>query len=182
VNLYLVGYRCCGKSSLGQLLAEHLGWKFVDTDRQVADQTGQTIAAMVAQEGWVYFRQREHEVLSSVASGQRQVVATGGGIVLDPQNVQCMQSTGFIVWLTASPDTIQQRMAADVHTAHQRPALTDRRTSSEIDAVLQQRTPLYRAAGNLELNTDHDPIHELVEQLLSRLRLLDIIDETSGST
>jgi shikimate kinase len=170
MNVYLVGYRCCGKSSLGAHLAGRLGWSFADTDRLVSEQAGQSIADMVKRHGWDHFRQMERDILNVVASKQRQVVATGGGIVLDAANVKCMQATGVVVWLRASPDTIRQRMTEDRLTANQRPALTGGQADSEIVEVLNRRTPLYRAAGDFVIDTDNAPVQVLVEALEAQLQ------------
>jgi shikimate kinase len=170
MNVYLVGYRCCGKSSLGAQLAKRLGWLFVDTDRLVSEQIGQSIADTVKQHGWNRFRQLERDTLNAVASKQRQVVATGGGIVLDAANVKCMQTTGVVVWLQASPDTIRQRMSKDRLTVKQRPALTSGQADSEIVEVLNQRNHLYRAAGDFVIDTDNAPVQVLVEALEAQLQ------------
>lgn len=169
MNIYLVGYRCCGKSSLGKWLAERLGWMFVDTDAKIVVQTGREIAAIVEENGWDYFRRLERECLSSVAARSQQVVATGGGIVLDPRNVRIMKDSGLVVWLRTSPGIIRQRMQNDAQTDDLRPALTGQGALDEIESVLQARTPLYQEAGNIELNTDHDPVEYLAEQLLANL-------------
>lgn len=170
MNIYLVGYRCSGKTTLGQLLAAQLGWPFVDTDSRVVAQAGMDIAALVKENGWGHFRGLERACLEAVAAKAQQVVATGGGIVLDPQNVQTMQSSGVVVWLKASPGIIRKRMRSDAQTKGQRPALSHQNAVEEIETVLQTRTPLYLQARNIELNTDGKPVENLVRQLVARLR------------
>ena len=170
MNVYLVGYRCCGKSSLGRLLAGQLGWSFVDTDALVAAQTGQAIAAIVETRGWAYFRQREQDCVAAVAAQAHRVVATGGGVVLAPQNIAAMKGSGVIVWLTATTDVIRERMRRDRQTAQQRPALTRGDAQDEIESVLAARIPLYRAASDIELNTDRESIPLLVQDLIVRLK------------
>ena len=84
--LYLIGYRCTGKSTTGKLLATLMDWSFFDTDRIIEDKFKTTIEQMVAQEGWEYFRQREREVLLDTGQLSNSVIATGGGIVMDSAN------------------------------------------------------------------------------------------------
>ena len=170
MNIYLVGYRCCGKSSVGRLLAGRLDWPFVDTDLLVQAQTGLEIAAIVKTRGWEYFRQLEQACLASVADRRNQVVATGGGVVLDAQNVAAMKGSGIVVWLKATADVIRQRMRHDLQTDPQRPALTHGDAHAEIESVLAERTPLYRAAADIELDTDRKPVYALVEELVVQLK------------
>lgn len=169
MNIYLVGYRCSGKSSVARRLAARLGWEFVDTDRLVVSQAGQEITAIVAANGWPYFRRLEQACLRTVAAKHHQVVATGGGIVLDAQNVQTMKATGIVVWLSAGPDVIRQRMQGDHQTENQRPALTHRDAIDEIETVLKERTPLYRAASHMVIDTEFESVPSLVEGLVPRL-------------
>jgi shikimate kinase len=174
MNIYLVGYRCTGKSSVGQQLAASLGWAFVDTDSRVVTQAGQEIAAIVKKNGWAHFRRLEQSCLRAVADRHHQVVATGGGIVLDAHNVKIMKTSGVVVWLTAAPDIIRQRMRGDRQTENQRPALTDRNVIDEIETVLNERMPLYRAASEIVIDTGLASLQELVKGLTIRLTQFDI--------
>ncbi len=180
MNIYLVGYRCCGKSSLGRLLAERLGWRFADTDALLIEQTGQEIDTIVKAKGWSHFRQLERACLAAVATRRQRVVATGGGIVLDIQNVRVMQGSGVVVWLKAAADVIRQRMAGDPATANQRPALTNGNARDEIEDVLQERIPLYRAASNIALDTGQDAMPILVRDLEILVRpFLQVAEEST---
>ncbi len=169
MNLYLVGYRCCGKTSLGKALADRLKWAFVDTDRQVQENTGMDISRIVEREGWQGFRLRERRVIERLAQFDQQVVATGGGAVLDRRNVAAMRSSGKVVWLKASAEVIVRRMNADPDTAAMRPALTGLDIRSEIITTLEQRRPLYNAAAHWELDTDNTGVDSLCRQLLKYL-------------
>ena len=173
-NVYLIGYRCCGKSSAGRLLAARLGWSFVDTDEQVAARAGQTITALVSRRGWEHFRKLERACLADIAGAKGLVVATGGGVIVDSQNIAAMKTTGVVVWLTASAGVIRARMYGDAQTADQRPALTACDTHHEIESVLAERTPFYRAASDIVVDTDRETLSTLVEILMDRLRLLGI--------
>ncbi|WP_319522162.1 shikimate kinase [uncultured Desulfosarcina sp.] len=170
MNLYLIGYRCTGKTTVGRSLAERLGWPLTDTDGMIVDAAaGMSIDHMVASYGWSFFRQREYEVLSRVSAGDRQVVATGGGIVLDERNRLAMKTTGKVVWLTASETCIRTRMLADASTGDNRPTLTGRGLLEEIETVLAERTPLYESAADLVIATDRVGIEEICDRIVEAL-------------
>ena len=172
MNLYLIGYRCTGKTTVGRSLVERLGWPMVDTDRVIVDAAGMSIDRMAAC-GWPFFRQRESEVLSRVAAGDRQVVATGGGIVLDERNRETMNTTGKVVWLTASETCIRTRMLADAATDDNRPALTGRGLLAEIETVLAERTPLYESIADLAIATDRVRIEAICDRIVEELGIED---------
>ncbi len=174
MNIYLVGYRCTGKSSVGRRLAAQLGQSFVDTDSLVVEQAGQEIATVVATNGWEHFRRLEQACLLDVAQQHHQVVATGGGIVLDAHNVQTMKASGVVVWLTADPDIIRQRMRTDIHSENQRPALTGDSAIDEIERVMEERRPLYQAASDMAIDTGLASPRALVHDLLARLSQFQI--------
>jgi shikimate kinase len=169
MNLYLIGYRCTGKTTVGRSLAERLGWPLVDTDRMIVDTAGMSIDRMVAAYGWSFFRQRESEVLSRLAAGGRQVVATGGGIVLDERNRQTMKTTGKVVWLTAGEKCIRKRMLADAATGDDRPPLTDSGLLEEIETVQADRKPLEESAADLTIATDRVRIEEICDRIVEAL-------------
>src|SRR6056297_3229248 len=123
MNIYLIGYRCTGKTSVGRLLSERTGWQLVDTDQRIAAHAGVPVSDIVTQKGWSYFRELEKQMLAETAGASRLVVATGGGIVLDPENRTILEDPGhFTAWLQASPETIEMRMQADAQTETLRPA------------------------------------------------------------
>lgn len=169
MNLFLIGYRCTGKTTVGRVLADRLGWSFVDTDSRIVDAAGISVARLVERIGWPGFRTQERQVLAAVAAGSRQVVATGGGIVLDTSNIETMKTSGLVVWLTASERTIATRMLADDKTSGNRPALTDRGPFDEIAAVLAERRPLYERAADLTLATDQETIETICDRIIDHL-------------
>ncbi|MEE4114262.1 MAG: shikimate kinase AroL [Desulfobacteraceae bacterium] len=171
MNLFLIGYRCTGKTSVGEVLAQQLGWRFVDTDRMVVDTGGVSIARMVADHGWPFFREQERQALVSVSTGHRQVVATGGGIILDERNVSAMKQSGRIVWLTADERTILTRMRGDSATSESRPSLTRQGLTAEIAAVLAERRPLYEKAADRIIATDRRTVAVICERILDAIGL-----------
>lgn len=170
MNLFLIGYRCTGKTTVGRALAQRLGWSFMDTDRMVVETTRASIAWIVEQKGWPYFREQERKALETVSVLDRQVVATGGGIILDDGNVATMKKFGTVVWLTASDKIIEARMLADGATSGNRPSLTGQGLIGEITSVLSERCPLYEKAADLAINTDQEKIAVICERILTALR------------
>ncbi|MCF8051473.1 MAG: shikimate kinase [Desulfobacterales bacterium] len=153
MNIYLIGYRCTGKTTVGRWVAEQRGWAFVDSDEQIVRTHGMTIQHVVAAQGWEGFRDKEKRVMERICAMDRCVVGTGGGVVIDPDNVSRMQKTGVVFWLKASPETIRQRMKKD-HGGPLRPSLTSTGTDREVEEVFAQREPLYRRAAEFEIETD----------------------------
>ena len=169
MNIYLIGYRGVGKSSVGRSLALGLGRNFIDTDTELAAQAGMTISEYVTHMGWAAFREMERSIVQQVCKHDMQVVATGGGVVLDPHNTQSMRNTGLVVWLKASPESIQERLDSDRQSKHTRPALSAQGTMSEIEEILNQRTPFYKQAMDLDIVTDGLTVDQICTALVSQL-------------
>ena len=87
VNLYLVGYRCTGKTNVGRMLAKAMVWTFVDMDHELVTEAGMPIEEMVDSRGWKYFREREGKLLQRLSQATKQVISTGGGVVTVPENI-----------------------------------------------------------------------------------------------
>ena len=151
-NILLIGYRGAGKTTVGGLVAARLGWSFVDADRVLEANHGLTIKEIFAQEGERGFRDKEAAVLAKLCQAERQVIATGGGAILRPENRVLMKQAGLVVWLTADAQTIFARLQADPSTAASRPPLTGRNSLDEIADLLAARTPLYRETADLEID------------------------------
>ena len=172
-NLFLVGYRCTGKSTVGKLLAQTLDRTFVDSDSMVVAETGMSILEIVDSQGWQAFRRLERAVLKQVCTHSRRVVATGGGIVLDADNVALMQASGKIIWLRASPETIKARMSQDRDSKAFRPALTSKDSLSEIEETLIERQHLYKQAMDFFVDTDNVRLDVVVDFIIENLTILD---------
>jgi shikimate kinase len=168
-NLFLIGYRCSGKSSAGKTLAAKLGWTFVDSDRVIAAEIGCSIAEFVTENGWTAFREKERKVIARLSEIERQVVAVGGGAVTATETVRCMRSNGKVIWLQAAPDTIRRRMQADAGTAANRPSLTGQGSLKEIREVLTEREPLYLGAAHHHIDTDDLNTDEVVEKIIETI-------------
>ena len=164
MNIVLIGYRGTGKSTVGRLLAARLGREFVSTDAEIVKSAQRTIPEIVAQQGWDYFRDLESDICRELASRDQLVIDTGGGAILRAQNVEALKKDGTLFWLTASVETIAKRIGGD----NQRPSLTGTKSFiDEIQDVLRERTPKYRASADHIIRTDDRSINQLVETLLT---------------
>ncbi len=161
--VFLIGARASGKTTVGRALAERLGREFVDTDELVVREVGLSITELVARSGWEPFRERETAVLTGLCGKKQLVVATGGGMVLRPENRDLMRAHGFVVYLEADASTLARRLESNPLPG-QRPSLSDRPLEEEVRQVLAERDALYRACAHLVL-----PAEFTVPRLLAML-------------
>jgi shikimate kinase len=123
----------------------------------------------VHQNGWNAFRKTERSVIQKVCTLESHVVATGGGVVLEPQNVTRMQSSGSLIWLKALPETIRDRLSNDRQSEHTRPALTSVGLIDEIETMLKKRNSHYHEAMDLFIETDRLSIDEICDTIVAQL-------------
>ena len=169
-NLVLIGYRGTGKTSVGARLAEVLQRPFVDLDQVLVREAGRSVADIVAQGGWAEFRRLEKELVARYRDARGLVLATGGGVVLDPDNVATLRENGILIWLTADPAAIQARLAQDQPRDANRPSLTGGDTIREVAAVAEARAPLYLAAAQISIDTTHRSVGQVVKLVLEALK------------
>src|SRR5262245_39950021 len=163
--VYLVGYRGTGKSTVARELAGLLHYDSVDADELIEERAGKSIAAIFAEDGEPAFRDLEAAVVAELAGRRRTVAALGGGAVLRESNRAIIRSTGPVVWLTASVDTIIRRIAADETSASRRPDLTAAGGRAEVESLLAVRTPLYRECATLIVDTKNKTAFELAAEI-----------------
>ena len=170
MNLVLIGYRCTGKTAIGRILADRLGWPLVDTDTLIQERAGKSIRQIVADGGWPEFRRIEREVVADVAARDGQVISAGGGIIVDDANTQALRDCGKVVLLTCAPETIWQRMKADPKTLAERPDLTDDGGIAEVTNLLEERREKYDAACHYRIPTDRFGPDETAGRILTHLK------------
>jgi len=164
--LFLIGYRGSGKSNVARLLAENLGWSWADADAVLEQKYGRTIRQIFAEEGEAGFRDKETAVLGDLTQLDKHVVATGGGIVLRPEN-RAQLRTGKVAWLAAPADVLWKRMHEDTTTAERRPNLAQGGLA-EVEEMLRLRAPLYAACADWMVDTT-DKTPEDVASEIGRL-------------
>ena len=168
-NINLIGYRGCGKSAVGRKLAEILQRPFVDSDAVFVERAGLSIADFVAKSGWESFRRLETDILIDCCQQNEIVLATGGGVVLAPENRSLLQKNGITLWLQASPETILTRLKNDPQSSFLRPPLSSLDLADEIKIGLKEREPLYRELANFIISVDPYGVYEIVSQIVKIL-------------
>ena len=164
-NLVLVGPMGSGKSSIGRRLAERFALPFVDADHEIEAQTGATIATIFECEGEAGFRQRERAMLARLLDAEGQVLATGGGAVLDPGNRALMRERGFVVHLHAGIEAQLARLARD----RSRPLLQRDDREQVLRALAEVRGPLYAEVADLRFDTGIRPCADAASELVALL-------------
>lgn len=160
-NIVLIGFMGTGKSVVGKALAQRLGRPFVDVDDVIEQEAGRPIRKIFAGEGEAAFRQTERAVIQRVTQRDDQVIATGGGAVMDDGNVAALKQHGWLVWLTAGPDVIVQRVG-DVAS---RPLLNVQDPKARVAELLALRQATY-AKADAVVDTSSRTIEEVVEEIL----------------
>lgn len=168
MNLVLIGYRATGKTTLARLLAQRLGWEWIDADVEIERRAGKSIAQIFADDGEPAFRDLEAQVIADLCARDRLVLATGGGAPLRAESRQAMRRGGRVVWLKALSETIHARMSGDATTAARRPNLTDKDPLAEIEHLLARREPAYREAAHCQVDTEGRTPGDLVAEIVDR--------------
>ena len=169
MNLFLIGYRGSGKTTVAAALAGELGWPWIDADAELERRAGKSIKQIFDDGGEPAFRDLESAVVADLAQRDQYVIALGGGAVLREQNRKALQGRGCVVWLRASPDTLAARIAADATTAERRPNLTGQGGLVEIRELLAVRTPIYEACADVTIDADGRTPAEIVREIVALL-------------
>ena len=166
-SLYLVGMMGSGKTSTGRPLAERLGYGFVDADAVIEQAAGCSIPEIFERDGEAGFRSLESQVLSAISQRHSLVVATGGGVVTQPENWGLLHS-GIVIWLDVVSDQLLQRLKADSTV---RPLLQTTDPEAALNALLNKRRPLYAEADLTVVINDEAPetVADGILQLLPSL-------------
>jgi shikimate kinase len=179
--IVLIGYRATGKTTLARLLAERLDWQWLDADVEIERRAGKTIARIFAEDGEPAFRDLEAAVIADLCRRERLVLAAGGGAPLRAETRAAMRAAGRVVWLTATADTIHQRMFSDATTAARRPSLTGKDPREEILHLLAVRTPIYREAAHCAIDTEGRTPEQIADEALRQLGLQRVAARSASS-
>lgn len=167
-NIFFVGLRGSGKTTLGKAVAEKLHLPFVDMDAMIQKDAGQNIAEIVAAQGWDAFRSLEETCLADICASHGQVIATGGGVVLSEANRKLLKEHGQVIYLMGDPPLLAGRVRQDQKSDAQRPSLTEGSIEEEMSNLLWEREPLYMMVANHVLQADK-PGEELLQDVLDAL-------------
>jgi shikimate kinase len=167
VSLFLIGARGAGKTTAGRRAAARVGAVFVDSDEEIEREARASVAEILEREGEEAFRALERRVLLALLPRPAQIVATGGGSVLDVEVRGEMRRCGQVLWLRAPTALLQRRICGSI-----RPALTGSDAVDELPLLVARREPLYRECADLEIETGDrspDEVADVIEQLWETL-------------
>lgn len=167
MNIVLIGYRGTGKSAVGKLLAQRTKWPLVSTDIEIVKKAGLPVPEIIRKRSWDYFRNVESQICEQAGKKDRTIIDTGGGAILRKDNVEALRRRGRVFWLTAEVSTIMERLKE----ASDRPSLTgDRSYLEEVEEVLNERVPLYKAACDYVIPTDGRTIDEIADDIQAKMK------------
>jgi shikimate kinase len=169
MNIVLIGYRCSGKTKVGKILASEMGRDFLDTDSLIEKNMGCSIESIVSSKGWDHFREIEKDVIRALSRKDNLVVATGGGVVMDKDNVKELKRNGWIVWLNGTAAALKKRMDKDRRSGKIRPSLGGGDPLREIGEVLSMRRPLYEEAYDRVVDTSALSVEQVAGRVIQGL-------------
>jgi shikimate kinase/nucleoside-diphosphate-sugar epimerase len=149
-NILLIGLMGSGKTTIGRIVSQMIGFQSVDTDAMIVESAGKTIPEIFAAEGEAGFRLHESAALRSLLGRRGCVIATGGGIITQPRNLPILRHLGYIVWLDTNPARLASRTAMN----NNRPLLADEEDpKAKLERLLAERNPLYKSLADLHIQT-----------------------------
>lgn len=165
-NIYLIGFMATGKTAVGRALASRLSREFIDLDDIIEEKEKMKIVDIFAQRGEPYFRTVEKTVVREIAVQDDRVVACGGGVVIDPENVATLKKSGVIICLGADLDTIVARSAGTVG----RPLLNVENPRERVMELLKKREPFYKQADHA-INTTKLSVNAVVDRIIAIIKI-----------
>ncbi|GAB4171539.1 MAG: shikimate kinase AroK [Wenzhouxiangellaceae bacterium] len=165
-NVFLIGPMGSGKTSLGRRVAPRLGLQFVDLDEELERRLGVEVSVVFEIEGEAGFRQREHDLLAEIATRDHLLVATGGGVVLDPANREILKRNGTVVWLKTTVDQQLKRLKRD----RRRPLLMTPDRRERLLKLAEQRDPVYAALADIVFESRDRPMPVMADTLYRFLK------------
>lgn len=162
-NVILCGFMGCGKSTVGTLLAEKLNFTFVDTDKVIEQRENMSVSEIFAVHGEEYFRTVETAVINDLCQLNSQIIATGGGAVLNPSNANTLRDNGTVFFLDVTPETVLERLKDDTS----RPLLQKKDRESAVRELMNIRRPIYVKHSHYTINGNQNP--EGVLQEINRI-------------
>lgn len=160
-SIVLIGPSGAGKTEIGKRLARALGRPLVDTDALIVDKEGRSIAEIFEQDSEAGFRKKESEAVAEAAATPDAVVACGGGVVLDPKNVEALKESGVVVYLKVNPEVAAQRLGS----ANGRPLLAGQPVRERLERIIAEREAAYEAAADQTVDASRRP-EDVVDALI----------------
>lgn len=164
-KIFLVGLMGAGKSTVGRLLARDFGLDFVDSDHEIVARNGVPVATIFEVEGEAGFRARERRIIDELTRREALVLATGGGVVIDPDNRRDLAGRGFVIYLHARPEQLWLRLQHD----RSRPLLQGADPRGRLMRLYRERDPWYRETADLVVETGRQSASRLARQISAEL-------------
>ena len=164
-NIFLIGFMGAGKSTIARSLVQKLNFPLIEMDERIVKEQGMPISEIFDRYGEEHFRDIEGELVKTIGTLEPSVVSCGGGTVLRPENVENMKKSGKIVFLTATPQTIYER----VKNSSDRPILNGHMNVPYIAELMEKRRPVYEGAAELTISTDGKSREEIADEIIRRL-------------
>lgn len=168
-NIFLVGFMGAGKSTVARELSGRLGRELVEMDGRIVQEQGMSINEIFAQYGEERFREIESQLILDLGSQEASVVSCGGGVVVRPENIDYMKKSGKVVYLSAAPETIYER----VKHSTSRPILNGHMNVEYIAELMEQRRDKYHAAADICVATDNKDRAQICDEILEKLAELE---------
>lgn len=169
MNIYLIGYRCTGKSTVSENLSSRIDKEVVHMDDILIKRIGR-IDKFVKKNSWKDFRKEEKKLLEELSLQNNLIIDCGGGIIEKEDNISLIKKTGICFWLKAPVSTISQRLSMDKDKEDQRPSLTQTKSRvDEIKEVLDKRIPLYEKASDYQIDTENKSEEDVANEIVNIL-------------
>lgn len=160
-NLFLIGFMGSGKSTIAKGLSELFPAEVVEMDAMIARQQGMAITEIFEKFGESYFRDLETKLLLDIGKQQGAIISCGGGVVIRPENIEAMKQSGIVIWLSASPETVYER----VKDSKDRPVLNGNMNVEYIAGLQEKRRAMYEAAADVTVVTDGKSVDAICQEI-----------------
>lgn len=164
-NIFLIGFMGVGKSTISKVLENTFAMDVMEMDEVIVENNGMSVSEIFEFHGEEYFRNEETELLRQCQNKKNVIVSCGGGVALRPVNVEEMKKSGKVVLLTASPETILERVKGN----HDRPLLENNKNVDFIANMMNDRRAAYMSAADYIVNTDGKSTYEICEEIISQV-------------
>ena len=165
MNIAVYGFMGVGKTTAGELLAEALGYKFIDMDDEIEKRTGKTIPKIFRDDGELRFRELERDLVMELSGKEGYVIGCGGGALTDLVNAEALRESSILVYLTASVDEILERTGQESH----RPLLKVDDPRKTVEDLIKKRRPVYERYAEIEVDTTGKTPEAVVEEIRRQL-------------
>ncbi len=177
MNIVLIGMRASGKSVIGKKIAEILSYNFFDLDEVLTTTLNKNIAQIVKEKGWPYFREEEAKICESISQKNDAVIATGGGIILNPKNIENLKRNGVIILLTCDPEILKKRRKKQTEDRENRPLLKGPNIDVEIEQVWKERKEKYMEASDITFDVSSESLDKNTDLEAKARQIIALVKE-----